>query len=199
MQASCMWTTNARIVFCQRIALPHAIGLLKHQITAFSSANPLFFSLLLSSVPCQSLGCISGLVVLYLINPEYHPLIAQSKLAEKSIETKTGTPAVTLRCHCWFAGKKPSNPRAACKCHGPSRPKSHPLYRMTEQGSRPRKTSFARPSNQPLQYRVQVGLLLGTDTIATHLTVCHGFEIQSLNQLINREMIRKIRLVAQNQ
>ena len=50
-----------------------------------------------------------------------------------------------------------------------------------------------------MQYSIQVGLLLGADPVAAHFSMRDGFEIHGLDQLIHRQLIWQIRLVAQDQ
>lgn len=58
---------------------------------------------------------------------------------------------------------------------------------------------LARPLDQPLQYGVEVGLLLGADAVAANLSMGHSLKIQRIDELIHRELLRKVGLVAQYQ
>jgi hypothetical protein len=53
--------------------------------------------------------------------------------------------------------------------------------------------------DQPRQHDVQVGLLLGADAVAAHLAPRHRRQVQLLNQLVDGEVVRQVRLVAQHQ
>lgn len=50
--------------------------------------------------------------------------------------------------------------------------------------------------NQPLEDRVEVGLFLGGDTIARDFSVSDALQVHGIDQLINSQLVREIRLVA---
>lgn len=52
--------------------------------------------------------------------------------------------------------------------------------------------SLAGPFDQPLQHGVEVGLLLGADSITADFTVGDRLEIQCLNEFINRQFLRQV-------
>lgn len=52
---------------------------------------------------------------------------------------------------------------------------------------------------EPLQHRIQVGLLLGADTIAAGFATLEGFEVHFVDKFVDGKLPRKIRLVAENE
>src|SRR6478735_12388462 len=91
----------------------------------------------------------------------------------------------------------------------PIRPKSnaassrHVVARLCG-GYVPVRTTFeqrlsACASDQPLQDSVEVGLFLRADTVAAHLAVRHGLQVQSVDELVYGKLVRKIGLVAEDQ
>jgi len=48
-----------------------------------------------------------------------------------------------------------------------------------------RRRSSVRPFHQPLQYRVEVRLLLGTDAVARHLSVAYASQVERIDELVN--------------
>jgi hypothetical protein len=60
-------------------------------------------------------------------------------------------------------------------------------------------SSSGRVSDEPRQHDVEVGLLLGADAVAAHLAPRHRRQVQLLDQLVDREVLGQVRLVAQHQ
>lgn len=58
--------------------------------------------------------------------------------------------------------------------------------------------SFACSGNQPLEDGVEVRLFFGADPITAHLAVRHFFEVECINQLVDRELAFQIRLVSKD-
>lgn len=50
-----------------------------------------------------------------------------------------------------------------------------------------------------MEYGIQIGFFLCAYAVATHFTVRHCLEVQGFDQLIDRELIRKVGLVAEHQ
>jgi hypothetical protein len=55
---------------------------------------------------------------------------------------------------------------------------------------------FAGSSNQPLEDSVEVCLFFGADSITAHLSMRDLFEVERIDELVNREFAWQIRLVA---
>ena len=59
--------------------------------------------------------------------------------------------------------------------------------------------SLAGPFDQPLQHGIKVGLFLGADSVAADFAMRNRFEIQCLDQLINRQFLGQVRLIAKDE
>lgn len=59
--------------------------------------------------------------------------------------------------------------------------------------------SSTRARNQPLEHGVEIGLLLCADAVAADFAVRNGSEVERLNQVVDRELVREIGLVSQDQ
>ena len=70
----------------------------------------------------------------------------------------------------------------------PLRTRSFPWRILLAAGSR----------DEPLQHSVQIGFFLGADAVAADFAMRNGFEVESINQLVHRELVRKIRFVTKN-
>lgn len=57
----------------------------------------------------------------------------------------------------------------------------------------------AGTSDEPLEHCVQIGFFFSTDAIAADLAARHGTKVKSLDQLVDSQVIRQVRLVAENQ
>lgn len=53
--------------------------------------------------------------------------------------------------------------------------------------------------DQPLQYRVQVGLFLGAYAVAADFPVRNSLQIQRVDELVNRKLFWKVGLIAEHQ
>ena len=58
---------------------------------------------------------------------------------------------------------------------------------------------FAGSGNQPLQDSVEVRLFFGTDSVTAHLPMRHFFEVQCIDELIDRKLARQIRFIAKDE
>lgn len=61
-----------------------------------------------------------------------------------------------------------------------------------------RASSFAWPLDQPLQHGIEIGLFLGADTVAANFAVGYCLKVECLDQFVNRELFRQVRLIAEN-
>lgn len=53
--------------------------------------------------------------------------------------------------------------------------------------------------DQPLQDRVEIGLLLRADTIAADFPMRDGLHVKCIDQFVHRKFVGQVRLVAQNE
>lgn len=53
--------------------------------------------------------------------------------------------------------------------------------------------------DEPFHDGLQVGLLLGADAVAADLAMADGLEVEGFDQLVDRQLVRQVRLVAQHQ
>jgi hypothetical protein len=59
--------------------------------------------------------------------------------------------------------------------------------------------SSTSSGNEPVQDGVEVGFFFGTDTIAAYFAMGDGFQIHCLDDLIDGQLVGKIRLVSEDQ
>lgn len=50
-----------------------------------------------------------------------------------------------------------------------------------------------------MQHSVEVGLFLGTDAVATDLTVSDGLEVHGIDYLVDRQLVWQVGLVTQHE